>query len=123
MTDIKPVVADVGDQAWVNELIHQANVLGKRTQNGFKTEAWKACVAKLKESGLTRTVEQLKERFRYVSQTLLCYIVFIKEITIQLKNRFAVYYHLNNKSGWGWDDATHTPTNPDDKAWEEKLKE
>jgi len=76
MSDIKPVVADNGDQAMVKELIHQVNVLGKRTQNGFKAEAWKACVAKLQESGLTRTVDQLKERFRYVSERC-CVVLFL----------------------------------------------
>jgi hypothetical protein len=67
MADVKPVIADNGDSLWLSEMIDQVHVQGKRSQNGFKPEAWKACEAKMKEHGINRSVKQIKERYRYVS--------------------------------------------------------
>ena len=63
--EVKPLLAD-SDEILLVELIHQADVLGKRAQNGFKPEAWKSVVAKLAEHGIVRNVTSCKERLRYV---------------------------------------------------------
>ena len=116
--DIKPAVIEDFDSVWLAEMVHQVTVLGKRSQNGFKPEAWKACAAKLATINIVRSVKQLKERYRYVCfyQILLSIAL---QFSVQLKNRFTVYFHLKKRSGWGWDNDSHRPENPDHEAWEE----
>jgi hypothetical protein len=69
--DMKPWLSNETDPLLITELLHQADVKGKRAQNGFKPEAWKDVVAMFKKHGISRTVESCKERLRFVSAFLM----------------------------------------------------
>ncbi|KAG9410810.1 hypothetical protein AC1031_018833 [Aphanomyces cochlioides] len=76
------------DTIWINEMIHQANVLGKRSNSGFKKEAWTAALAKLNaavEPGSAFTMLQLKTR------------------NTSLKEKFSVVWSMANSSGMGFE--------------------
>ncbi|ETW04846.1 hypothetical protein H310_03969 [Aphanomyces invadans] len=67
-------------------MIHQANVLGKRSNNGFKKEAWVAALAKLNEvPDCAFTMLQLKSR------------------NTAIKERFSLLSRMANASGMRWE--------------------
>ncbi|KAJ3255070.1 hypothetical protein HDU77_003858 [Chytriomyces hyalinus] len=67
---------------------------GKRSGGAFKPEAWNSALKQLNTKfGLTLEVLQIKSKMNV------------------LKCRFNITLHMKELSGWGWDDATCTPTN------------
>ncbi|KAG9414269.1 hypothetical protein AC1031_013465 [Aphanomyces cochlioides] len=55
--------SDEKDITWMRELIHQVHVLGKRSDSGYKREAWLAAVSKLNgEHNLNYNRDQVKAR-------------------------------------------------------------
>ncbi|KAF0727599.1 hypothetical protein Ae201684_014426 [Aphanomyces euteiches] len=77
------------DLIWINEMIHQGDVLGKRTNNGFKKEAWKAALDKLnRRDDCNFTMLQLKTR------------------NTSLKEKFGLIHRMANSSGMGFERAT-----------------
>ncbi|KAH9151380.1 hypothetical protein LEN26_003870 [Aphanomyces euteiches] len=77
------------DLIWINEMIHQGDVLGKRTNNGFKKEAWKAALDKLnRRDDCNFTMLQLKTR------------------NTRLKEKFGLIHRMANSSGMGFERAT-----------------
>ncbi|KAF0702399.1 hypothetical protein AaE_015961 [Aphanomyces astaci] len=49
------------DQVWLNEMIHQASILGKRSNSGFKKEAWVESLKKFNaRPNCSFTMAQLK---------------------------------------------------------------
>ena len=71
-TDVKPVILDL-DRIMLLKLVHQSDALGKRSQNGFKPEAWNSVVSELSEHGIVNDLKSVKERLRYVSTACLLY--------------------------------------------------
>ncbi|KAG9409831.1 hypothetical protein AC1031_020137 [Aphanomyces cochlioides] len=77
------------DKIWLNEMIHQAHVLGKTSNTGFKKEAWRAALEKLNAvPGCSFEMEQLKSRH------------------MNLKSAFSVAYKMANASGMGFERTT-----------------
>ncbi|RHY60489.1 hypothetical protein DYB38_004383 [Aphanomyces astaci] len=74
------------DAVWINEMIHQANVLGKRSNSGFKKEAWATALSKLNAvPDSAFTMLQLKSR------------------NTTIKERFSLLWRMANASGMGWE--------------------
>ncbi|KAH9117254.1 hypothetical protein AeMF1_008950 [Aphanomyces euteiches] len=74
------------DTIWINEMIHQANVLGKRSNCGFKKEAWLSALAKLNDHpGCKFNMMQLKSR------------------NTTLKEKFSLVWSMANASGMGFE--------------------
>ncbi|RLO05139.1 hypothetical protein DYB28_009058 [Aphanomyces astaci] len=52
------------DKTWLEELVYQAVVMGKKSHSGFKREAWSEVLKKLNNThNLERTMAQLKSRY------------------------------------------------------------
>ncbi|CAK5108635.1 unnamed protein product [Aphanomyces euteiches] len=82
---------DVLDKIWIDELLHQANVLGQRSDTGFKKCAFLAALSKLNQSpGLKKpfTMAQLRSR---------------NEVK---KGEFSIVHKMATASGMGWEDST-----------------
>ncbi|CAK4186151.1 unnamed protein product [Aphanomyces euteiches] len=82
---------DVLDKIWIDELLHQANVLGQRSDTGFKKCAFLAALSKLNQSpGLKKpfTMAQLRSR---------------NEVK---KGEFSIVHKMATASGMGWQDST-----------------
>ncbi|KAH9143569.1 hypothetical protein LEN26_005052 [Aphanomyces euteiches] len=74
------------DSVWINEMIHQANVLGKRSNNGFKKEAWAAVLTNLNSiPGCEFNMMQLKSR------------------NAAMRENFSVVWSMANASGMGFE--------------------
>ncbi|ETV67532.1 hypothetical protein H257_16263 [Aphanomyces astaci] len=74
------------DQVWLNEMIHQANVLGKRSNSGFKKEAWGEALKKLNlKPGCSFTMAQLKSH------------------NATLREQYSIISTMAEASGMGWE--------------------
>eukprot|EP00474_Spongospora_subterranea_P004502 CRZ04960.1 hypothetical protein [Spongospora subterranea] len=91
------------DECWISEMIHQANVLGKKAQSGFKREAWDAAV------------KILNNRFQINYDR-----EHVKTRSITLKRDFDTVTRIKNLSGFGWDDRRYLATAPT-LVWEEYI--
>ncbi|CAK4685840.1 unnamed protein product [Aphanomyces euteiches] len=77
------------DKIWLNEMIHQAHVLGKTSNTGFKKEAWRAALDNLnKTPECSFKMEQLKSRHT------------------NLKAAFSVVSKMANTSGMSFERST-----------------
>ncbi|CAK4476952.1 unnamed protein product [Aphanomyces euteiches] len=79
------------DKIWMDELINQANVMGQRSDSGFKKAAFMAALAKLnKAPGLKQpfNLKQLRSR------------------NDVMKGEFSMVHKMVNTSGMGWEEAT-----------------
>ncbi|KAH9153699.1 hypothetical protein AeRB84_004094 [Aphanomyces euteiches] len=80
------------DRTWMKELIHQVHVLGKRSDSGYKREAWVAAVAKLNEEHhISYNRDQVKARHT------------------ELKKQYAQMTQIIKTSGVGFESATCRP--------------
>ena len=76
--------SDDKDATWLTEMIHQAHVLGKTANSGFKREAWVAALSKLNAAhGVRYNIQQLKARHA------------------ELKKQYSVVSQMMKTSG-GW---------------------
>ena len=81
--------SDALDTIWIDELIHQANVLGQRSDTGLKKAAFTAALVKLNRAqGLKAqfTMAQLRSR---------------NEVK---KAEFMIVHKMATTSGMGWED-------------------
>ncbi|KAG9416169.1 hypothetical protein AC1031_000567 [Aphanomyces cochlioides] len=82
---------DQFNSIWIDELIYQANVLGQRSDTGFKKSGFIAALAKLNQSpGLKKpfSMPQLRSR---------------NEVKI---GEFSIVHKMATSSGMGWEDTT-----------------
>ncbi|CAK4898342.1 unnamed protein product [Aphanomyces euteiches] len=74
------------DQVRLNEMIHQANVLGKRSNSGFKKEAWPAALKKLNmKTNCSFTMPQLKSH------------------NATMREHYSIISTMSDASGMGWE--------------------
>ncbi|CAK4181663.1 unnamed protein product [Aphanomyces euteiches] len=74
------------DQVRLNEMIHQANVLGKRSNSGFKKEAWAAALKKLNmKTNCSFTMPQLKSH------------------NATMREHYSIISTMSDASGMGWE--------------------
>ncbi|ETV90090.1 hypothetical protein H310_15079, partial [Aphanomyces invadans] len=87
--DSMGIWCDDMDKTWLEEMVYQVVILGKKARSGFKKEAWSAVLAKLNaKHDLTLSMTQLKSRHDTI------------------KTMFSVVSKLVNSSGMGWEAAT-----------------
>ncbi|KAH9132294.1 hypothetical protein AeRB84_021255 [Aphanomyces euteiches] len=80
---------DDKDATWLKELYHQVHVLGKRSDSGFKKEAWNAALVKHNgEHRVSYNKDQLKARHN------------------ELKKQYSVVSSMLKTSGIGFDVST-----------------
>ncbi|KAG9408297.1 hypothetical protein AC1031_021537 [Aphanomyces cochlioides] len=110
---------DYLDAIWLNELLYQVNVLGQRSDTGFKKSAFSAALSKLNHTpGLNKpfTMAQLRSRNE------------VKKV------EFSIVHKMASAFGMGWEDSTcrvvctdttweayfAENTNPKVKKWQNK---
>ncbi|RHY81492.1 hypothetical protein DYB37_006785 [Aphanomyces astaci] len=77
------------DHTWLEELVYQSSVLGKKSNSGYKKEAWVAVLKKLNEAHKTALkMSQLKSRHD------------------MMKGMYAAVSKIVNSSGMGWEAET-----------------
>ncbi|KAH9078729.1 hypothetical protein Ae201684P_019803 [Aphanomyces euteiches] len=81
--------SDDKDATWLTEMIHQAHVLGKAANSGFKREAWIAALLKLNSThNIKYNVQQLKARHA------------------ELKKQYSTVSQMVKTSGIGFESST-----------------
>ncbi|KAH9181964.1 hypothetical protein AeNC1_016061 [Aphanomyces euteiches] len=81
--------SDDKDATWLTEMIHQAHVLGKTANSGFKREAWVAALSKLNTTHNVRyNIQQLKARHA------------------ELKKQYSVVSQMMKTSGIGFESVS-----------------
>jgi len=113
------------DDEMLVECLRQQQAAGHQSDTGFKPVAWTACVLALKDSekqsgGAPKTAKGCKDHFGTVSMSIWYALDGTDRICCQLKEHFLIVQTLRGLSGFGWDDAKHMVTAPDD-VWDQYL--
>ena len=93
---------DAAETTLLATLCDQVDI-GKRSENGYKKEAWDAVVRALSVEGFTCTNDQAKNKNN------------------GLKSRYRTWTELSTQSGFGWNDETER-FEASEEVWDEYCK-